>query len=318
MPFCRLFESNDLLPAAWQEEFGDGPVRVFNPGLLRADKGWIFAFRAVGPDLVRRIGICRLGPELQPIAGSSLPWSDQIRFPPGTGYPEQALGWFADPRLYRLNGRLFVYWNSGWHEPQNFQFLQEIDPLDFRPLGPPRELRLRGPRRPLEKNWTLFGADPIRVLYSLRPQRVLTLSLAGEGPIECVGTGPWEAAPSGGGVGELRGGAPPQLVGDHYFAIGHVIEVGPGGYRYAAAVHRFGRQSPFVPSAPARAFLPLPNPRAGRRLYERLNPAVSEAIYPCGADYLDGEWTLSYGLNDECCAVAVLPHAELLATLPPD
>ena len=42
---------------------------------------------------------------------------------------------FADPRLYRLAGRLFVYWNSGWHEPQNHQFLQELDPVSLRPVG---------------------------------------------------------------------------------------------------------------------------------------------------------------------------------------
>jgi hypothetical protein len=315
MPLCHLYESQDLLPDAWRAPFGAGPVRLFNPALLRAGAGWIFAFRAVGPDLVRRIGLCRLGPDLQPIAGSSQPWSDAIRFSPGEALPAQARVWFADPRLYRLDGRLFVYWNSGWHEPQNCQFLQEISAADFRPIGPPRELRQRGPRRPLEKNWTVFGEGPFQVLYSLRPQRVMEFSLAGEGPIDCGDE--WAQGHEDAGPGELRGGAPPQAVGDHYFAIGHVIQGEPGNYRYAAAVHRFGRWPPFAPSPPALGPLLLPNPRGGRRVYERLNPAVGEAVYPCGADYADGQWAISYGINDECCAVAVLDHAAVLATLPP-
>jgi hypothetical protein len=255
---------------------------------------------------------------LQPLADSAQPWSDQIRFPTGTDYPAQTRGWFADPRLYRLEGRLFVYWNSGWHEPRNSQFLQEIDAADFRPVGSPRELRLRGERRALEKNWTLFGDGPFYALYSIRPHRLLEFSLTGEGPIAfCdLAVPAAEATEESLGLLALRGGAPPQPVDDHYYAVGHFIENAPDGYRYSAAVHRFARRPPFAPLPPAVAPLVLPNPCGGRRSFDRLNPAVGEVIYPCGAQYGDGQWTISYGINDERCAIAVLPHAEILATLP--
>jgi hypothetical protein len=320
MPLCRLFESRELLPAAWRDAFAGGPVRLFNPALLRDGPGWIFAFRAVGPDLIRRIGLCRLGADLNPVAGSSRPWSDEIRFPPGADLPGQARRWFADPRLYRLAGRLHVYWNSGWHEPHNCQFLQEIRADDLRPVGAPRELRLAGERRPLEKNWTLFGDGPFHALYAIRPQRILGFSLAGEGPVEFRDLGapapPPPAPPNG--LDDLRGGAPPQAVGGHYFAIGHFISAGSDGYRYSAAVHRFGRRPPFAPGRPPLSPLPLPNPQGDGRAYDRLNPAVGEVIYPCGADYADGNWTISYGINDERCAIARVPHAQLEATLPPE
>jgi len=317
MPRCRLFETSELLPAAWRDAFAGGPVRLFNPGLLREGSGWLFAFRAVGPDLVRRIGLCRLGADLSPVPGSSRPWSDEVLFSPGADLPAQARRWFADPRLYRLAGRLHVYWNSGWHEPHNCQFLQEIRPDDLRPIGPPRELRLAGQRRPLEKNWTLFGDGPFHALYAIRPQRILEFSLAGEGPIEFreAGAAAAPAAPPN-CLDDLRGGAPPQAVGDHYFAIGHAISASADGYRYAAAVHRFGRRPPFAPERPPLSPLRLPNPQGDGRAFDRLNPAVGEVIYPCGADYADGNWTISYGINDERCAIAVVPHAQVEATLP--
>jgi predicted GH43/DUF377 family glycosyl hydrolase len=319
MPLCRLFDSRELLPNVWRDAFGDGPVRLFNPALLREGPGWILAFRAVGPDLVRRIGLCRLGVDLNPVAGSARPWSDAIRFPAGADLPEQARRWFADPRLYRLGGRLYVYWNSGWHEPRNCQFLQEIRADDFTPVGAPRELRLRGERRVLEKNWTLFGDGPFYALYAIRPQRILEFSLEGEGAIEFRGLAAPELSPAAApnGLDDLRGGAPPVPVGDHYFAIGHYISAGSDGYRYGAAVHRFARQPPFAPERPPLSPLALPNPLGDGRAYERLNPAVGEVVYPCGADYSEGQWTISYGINDERCAVAALSHAQIQATLAP-
>src|SRR5690242_3846660 len=97
-----LLEPQRLLPAQWRHFAADGPVRVFNPGLLRRDDDWLFAYRVVGPDLRRRIGLCRLRRDLQPIDGSPLPLSDSIRFARGHDYLERTTTWFADPRLFRL------------------------------------------------------------------------------------------------------------------------------------------------------------------------------------------------------------------------
>ena len=137
-----IFRAAELLPESWRHLVRDGPVRTFNPGLLRDGEGWLFAYRIVAADGRRRIGICRLDPRLRIIEGSARALTDQVTFRPQANYSEIARQWFADPRLYRFSGRLFVYWNSGWHEPRNHQFLQELDPTTLRPVGHAREMLL--------------------------------------------------------------------------------------------------------------------------------------------------------------------------------
>ncbi len=319
MPVTHLIDSASLVPPAWRAAFASGPIRCFNPALLRDGEGWIFANRVVGPDGVRRIALCRLDRELRPDPASAVPFSDRVRFPASSRYSERTMAWFADPRLYRFAGRLYVYWNSGWHEPHNHQFLQEIDPSGFGPIGPPRELRLRGERRPIEKNWMLFGEDPGYALYSLSPQRVLQFSLAGDGPIDLADlvSHPVDHSAYARAYGELRGGAPPQRVGDAYVAIGHSVFGTPGHYRYVAAACRFSAQPPFAPlSVPARP-LELGYAAGPARDHPPLNPAIAEVAYPCGAVQEAGHWWISYGINDERCAIAQLSAAEVESALAP-
>jgi hypothetical protein len=54
----------------------------------------------------------------------------------------------------------------------------------------------------------------------------------------------------------------------------------------------------------------LANPFGLSNSLERLNPAVQGVIYPCGASFEDDLWTLSYGINGEHCAIAVLLHRQ--------
>jgi len=319
MPESIILESKELLPASWRHFGEPGPVRAFNPSLLRDGDGWIFAYRVVGPDLLRRIALCRLDRNLQIVAGSPVAFSQNIQFAPGNHRAEPAQTWFADPRLYRLAGRLFVYWNSGWHDPSNHQFIQEFDPRDFRPIGLARELNLLGPRQKLEKNWTLLGAGPFYAIYSITPHRVLQFSLEGEGAIDFTGvvSTEWNNEAYAGTYGALRGGAGPQRVGEHYYSICHSVYPAPEGYRYVPAVYRFAAVHPFAPTdAPARP-LALPNPCGGTRRYPKLNPAVGEVLYPCGAAFADERWLVSYGINDECCAIAVLPMGVIHDSLQP-
>jgi len=312
-----LFENRDLLPAAWRP-LGEGALRAFNPGILREGDGWILAYRVVGEtDTRRRIAICRLDREFRIVPDSASPLTDHIRFRPKQDYSAEAFTWFADPRLYRLAGRLFIYWNSGWHEPQNHQFLQELDARSLQPIGHPREYKIEGDRRKLEKNWCLFGEGPFHAVYCVAPHRVLSFSLAGEGPIvfrdEALIENPGAARAHGG----LRGGAPPQRRGDHYYSFCHTIHDAPGGYRYAASAYRFAVQAPFGPTDLPHSAVPLPNPLGATRAHPKLNGAVSEVIYPAGAAAQGDDWVISYGINDERCAIAVLGDAQVLATLQP-
>ena len=312
------FENCDLVPDAWRSAVGNRTSRVFNPALLRDGDGWLFAYRVVAePDLRRRIAVCRLDRNLRVIEGSQLPLSDWVPFPAVDYAATEATSWFADPRLYRLQGRLFVYWNSGWHEPRNYQFLQELDPTTCQPLGFARELTLTGSRQKLEKNWALFESNgAVYAVYSVNPHRVLALSLAGAGAIECheiaCTPNPHGYAQSHGG---LRGGSPPQRVGDHYYSFCHSIEGDPTAYKYVPAVYRFAADAPFVPTDMPICPLPIAVPAPLRRRLPKLNPAVGDVLYPAGAAHEDGKWLVSLGVDDERCAIAVLDDAEVINTL---
>lgn len=319
---CVVYAGRDLLPEAWRHLGEEGPVRTFNPGLLRDGAGWLFAYRIVAADGRRRIGLCRLDAALKPIADSAVAVTDHVRFPPGAAYPAVVREWFADPRLYRFGGRLYLYWNSGWHEPCNHQFLQELDPATLLPVGPPRELVLRGERRKLEKNWTFFATPSgggLLALYSILPHRVLAVSLAGDAEITCeeVARIDWSLARYPASHGGLRGGAPPILHDGRFWVFCHSVHDGPDGYRYAPAAYCFAAEPPFAPVAQPVRPLEFGLPHGGRRTYERLNPAVGEVIYPCGAAREGARWLVSHGINDESSAISLLAATDVQATLEP-
>lgn len=313
----RVLPTAELVPATWRALLEAGPVRAFNPALLRDGNSWLTAYRLVGADGQRRIGLARLTTQWEIVADSPLPLTDFVRFADPSRYPAVATSWFADPRLYRLGERVFLYWNSGWHEPKNHQFLQELEPRTFRPLGPAREMVLRGERQRLEKNWTLFltPRGEMRAVYSIVPHRVMAFSLAGEGDIvfEPIATEEWTATRYPPHHGGLRGGAPAVLAEGEFWSFCHAVHDGEDGYRYAAAVYAFAADAPFAPTRAPIAPLRLFNPNGGIRTYPRLNPAVGEVIYPCGAARDGARWVISHGLNDEHCAITTLAHAEVVA-----
>jgi hypothetical protein len=314
-----LFDSVDLLPEPWKLLANAGPVRAFNPGLLRDGAGWIFACRIVAMDGLRRIALCRLDHKLHVVAGSAVPWSDDVCSRPGRDLPGPALTWFADPRLYRLDDRLWIYWNSGWHEPHNCQFLQEIHPQTLQPVGYPRELLLTGERRKLEKNWTCFSDErgQLRAIYSVLPHRVLAFSLAGDADItfEPIATQDWTLGKYPASHGGLRGGAPPVLFAGEYWSFCHSVHDGASGYNYQPAAYAFSASAPFAPTARPIAPLQFAAALAGKRDHPRLNPAVNEVIYPCGAAHDGARWLVSHGINDERCAISIVSHADVLASI---
>ena len=315
-----IFRAEELLPATWRHFIGQGPLRAFNPGLLRDGDGWIFASRIVTPDGRRRISACRLDASFQLIGGSHAPLSDHVRFRPDGHYPEIATQWFADPRLYRFEGRLFVYWNSGWHEPRNYQFLQELDSATLLPRGHPRELLLAGERQKLEKNWTLFdagGSGSYFAVYSILPHRVLHFSLDGDGDIlfSDAARGEWTLQGYPPAHGGLRGGAPPCLHDGAFWSFCHSVHDGVNGYRYAPAAYCFAPTHPFTPTAQPISPLAFAGADGDRRTHERLNPAVGEVIYPCGAAWDGTRWAVSHGVNDESCAISFVTPEAVRATL---
>jgi hypothetical protein len=314
------YRAEELLPEMWRHFLPAGPVRAFNPGLLRDGDGWLFAYRIVGHDGRRRLAVCRLDRNLGVVAGSPVPLSDLVRFAAHQGFPVVVTQWFADPRLYRLLDRLFIYWNSGWHEPQNEQFLQELDRQTLSPIGPPRVFVLRdGGRQKLEKNWMLFEAPDggLRAVYSVAPHRVLDFSLAGDGAIEFanVAVSEWTLTAYPACHGGLRGGAPPVSAGGYFWSFCHSVHDAPDGYRYAACVYRFASTPPFHATDEPISPLDLGRLSGAPRAHPRLNPAVGEVIYPCGAARDGDRWLLSLGVNDERAVIVTVEPAAILATL---
>lgn len=319
MPRCVHFRAEELLPAAWRDLASQGALRAFNPALLADGSGWLFAYRMVGADARRRIAICRLDAGLRVVPGSAVALSDLVRFDAGRAYPDAVRAWFADPRLYRLDGRIFLYWNSGWSPQPNFQFVVELDGATLMPRRTARELRIEGARQPIEKNWTFFGEDPIYALYSPTSQAILEVSLDGAPDVALRPrhARPWDIGGFARRYGELRGGAPPQPLDGAYYAFCHAVYPTALGYEYAAAVYRFEGAFPFRPTdAPARP-LRLENPLGPDAIGGGLNPHVGAVVYPCGAAHRDGTWLISYGINDTCAAIARLSVAEVEAAMQP-
>ena len=317
-----LFSADELTPPEWLGAARQGPVRTFNPALLPHERGWMFAYRFVAADGLRRIGLCLLDQGLRVIGGSHIPLSDEFRLMNAAGMPEVARSWFADPRLYRFHGRVFVYWNSGWHEPRNHQFLHELDPVTLRPIGAARELVLRtGERQKLEKNWTLFSDDrgDVFAVYSVTPHRILRVALEGEGDIQCFDAAlqPWVLTTFPPSHGGLRGGTPPHRLDGGYISFCHSVHDGPEGYRYCASAYRFAGGGNFAPTHEPVGVMELFNPYGPRRIHPRLNPAVADVAYPCGLVRDGAAWLVSHGINDEHCAISKVSDAMLAAALRP-
>lgn len=314
-----VFDHDELLPDAWRSAAVTGPVWAFNPAIIRDGEGWLMAYRMILPDQMRRLAICRLDQGLRVVQGSACALSDRLRFPPTARYPDVVHAWFADPRLYRWNGRLFVYWNSGWHEPANHQFLHELDPASWAPIGRPRELVRDGERRTIEKNWTFFrdARGDVCCVYSITPHCVLRVSWEGGEDIRCEEVASTDFQPAGYPPchGGLRGGAPPVFHEGRFWSFVHSIHDGASGYRYESAAYCFAADPPFAPLAEPVATLDLSGPFRNARRLPRLNKAVESVEYPSGA-VLDGEhWLLSLGINDERCAIARVPHAAVVASM---
>lgn len=308
----------ELVPAAWRPAAAAGPVWAFNPALVRAGADWLMAYRMILPDQQRRLGMCLLDGRLRVVQGSAFPVSDHLRFPAGDRYPSVVHAWFADPRLYRWDDRLVLYWNSGWHEPANHQFLQELDRATWAPVGRPREL-VCGDRRPLEKNW-MFFRDARRdtyCVYSVTPHRVMRATFTGDDTVRCEEVA-CEAFAIGGYPpchGGLRGGTPPVFHAGRFWSFVHSIHDGIGGYRYESAAYCFAAEPPFAPLTEPVATLDLAGPARSSRRLPRLNPAVASVEYPCGAAVDGDHWLVSLGVNDERCVIARVPHADVVASM---
>lgn len=302
------FDNLTLVPDRWRDRAGSGPIWAFNPSIHKIAGGWLFAYRLIFEDQRRRIALCRLSSGFAVVPGSIVPVSDLLTI---DGPCETERTWFADPRLFRAGGKLWLYWNTGWHQGPNSQFMQELDAATFLPRGTARVMELEGARQTIEKNWMLFGEDTLRAVYSPCGQVILESSEIREGEIrfrELI-RNKWDCTPYSARFGDLRGGAPPVRRGDSYYCFCHSISGVAGNYEYVTAVYRFSAEPPYrVTHSPVE---PIPIGGESFRMYPPLNPAIERVTYPAGAAWHEGTWVVSYGVNDERCRVAVMSEEEV-------
>ena len=313
-----LYNRTSLLPQQWSSLIG-ASLWTFNPSILRWNNEWIFAYRVVGVDQKRRIAVCKLNDNFQIIRDTAVPFSDLIKSQKENSQKTYR-DWFADPRLYMLGGKTYLYWNSGWHEPQNAQYLQEFDPIKLVPVGEMREFKLKGARQALEKNWSLFGDGPFYAVYSVHPHRVLEFDLTNDtGPIEFtdVAHTDWNPVDYVAEFGKLRGGAPPVKYKDAYYSICHSLYSQADGLHYVSGAYCFRANFPHEPLTMPIKKLALDSPYGSSTLEKRLNPAVSRVIYPCGAALDKDSFVISYGINDELCAISIIPWTEVTSSMTP-
>ena len=305
----RAIDPKHLVPEQWSSLAKDA-VNIFNLAVIEVDSGYLAAYRFVSSkDMVRRIAICRLDADLEVIPGSAIPASDLITFA-DPGVSQVSKNWFADPRLFKLRGEIYMVWNNGHtDEDTNHQYMAKLNQKTGEPNEGARELILRSARRKTEKNWAFFEAEgQVWAVYSVSPHRILRVDMdSSKTEILCdmdnIST--WKSTYSE-IFGALRGGAQPIKVGDKFINIVHSRYNMPGGSEYVAAIYEFSAKYPFNPinenPYPLNLnFDPHSDPAAhgfSDEFSEKLNPTTSWVLYPTGFAVKGSEFIISGGYND--------------------
>lgn len=318
----KLFENRDLVPQGWlarsqQQDFGD--FRVFNPTITAIGDGYAMCYRVVqaGQDM-RWLATCKLDRDFAIVPGSVTPLSEYLDFAKRDSLDQRALSWHADPRYFMLKGRLYLAWNDGGNKPVNHQFLIEMDQDGLRPIGKARVMSCT-PRRQIEKNWMLFELDgEVYGVYLIAPLSMLKFDL--DQPDQLDGkevslTG-WSPAYSE-FYGVLRGSAQPIRMGERFLTLAHSSFNTHVGRMYCAAFYSFSATLPFTVEAATVQPFELPNPKGSQFDFPQLNEEVFEVVYPCGMVANAGDLIISYGINDEYCAIAAVALADVEKLMEP-
>ncbi|MFC6239558.1 polysaccharide pyruvyl transferase family protein [Longivirga aurantiaca] len=310
------YDATDLTPEAWRS---GGDARAFNPTIAEIDGGYVIAYRVVQVDSDhRRIATARLDSDLALVPGSVVALSDEITFA-DPHLPERSREWHADPMFLRLKGRLYLLWNDGNTRPFNHQFLAEMTDDGQHVAAPARELTTAD-RREVEKNWALFESDgEVYLSYTYRPHRVLRVDLDTTEPTLVATPAYTSDFPTEYEriFGVVHGGSQPVRVGDTFVTMAHSSFSLPEGRVYRGVLVEFEATAPFRVRRMSKAPFDLPNAAGAEFKHDKLNPNVHEVIYPRGLVRHGDEWIVAYGLNDEECAIAVVPAAAFASSFGP-
>ena len=223
-------------------------VNIFNPSIIACgDNTYLIAARYISSDLKRCIFIARAGEGFVIDDATVNIVSDRVIFAEGLSVSQHSREWLADPRLFILDERIYLFWNdgmpsSGW----NSQFLAEVDPITLS-VHPARRVRHRYGQTMHEKNWMLFSdLGAWRAIYSVSPHRVLKLHA--ETKTEVIFTDGWTTFPDFAEVeaslGHIRGGAQPIHMEDHFLSVAHACKTIDNEMIYTAVAYEFSAHPP--------------------------------------------------------------------------
>jgi predicted GH43/DUF377 family glycosyl hydrolase len=297
----------------------------FNPGLIERGGKLLMAYRF---DLLDKtpegrtgwdnhvdigIGICELGQDLQPVAGTD----KRIDLPAvGNQSPKKC----EDPRLFDRNGELHISYTNSFPKPGRAaagvaKLDDEFNVLQSRFLAYGKNVCKQ--HRPLvdggplpvgcEKNWAFFahGWD-LYAVYDI-PRHIVIKANWAEGTAQRIaGSDSVLRWP----FGEIRGGTPPVRVEDEFFAFFHSSAMPPSRYVFDRSIYSMGFYA-FEAKAPYRITRYTPMPLMSGGLYDPC-PQRPGVVFPAGAVYRDGRWLVSYGHNDFKCKIVEFDHQRLL------
>lgn len=160
-----------------------------------------------------------------------------------------------------------------------------------------------------EKNWVWFVHDGIwHFVYSAYPHVVIKVV----NPGQLTAYKPPAPAALPWPYGEIHGGTPPIRVGSEYITFFHSSLAWKGRKkRYYAGAYAFAAKPPFVMTRLTREPLLRGSEEDPRTLG---GPLV---VFAVGSVFENGEWLVSYGVNDEATGWVKVPHGIIDKLLQP-
>lgn len=201
---------------------------------------------------------------------------------------------FEDPRLFEHNGSLWLAYTRLCSDGV-FQAVASLDAS----LIVREEWIFKGNSTRKEKNWQFFSsAQHLQAIYRILPHTV--------GRVYCdeFVLSPPERQGLKWHWGQPRGGTPPVRVGDEFFSFFHSSIK----YHYVAAPYAFSAAPPFAITRWPKTHLLIAQ-------QDFMPPDSPHVVFPSGALFCSGVWTISYGWHDRFCCLVEISHDEVLATL---
>lgn len=308
-----MFEQEDIPSVFEQTPWKSGMIRFpdegdrvqyFNPSVIRGeDNRLILAARrttVIGDSGINHIILWDLSDDMAV--------SNPRRLNFEGAQPEEH---HEDPRLFAHDGKVWITCCNfilGSYAHQVFG--QVSDNLNVRRI----HLEFGGNGRSIaenaghEKNWTFFTHERgLFLIYTMNPHLLVRVNNAD--PMEKYTTSQrnllWRYGP-------VRGGTCPVRVGDEYFAFFHSsIPWMLRRRRYFMGFYAFEKDPPFQITRMSGA------PLLSGSSKDPMKTDSPLVVFPCGADYFNGQWTVTMGINDKNTAWMKIPHQTLLDMTPP-